>query len=59
MQNEELTTNVEISIPDGSNIILNATGTEAAIKLTESLLELIITLGEKTKINKNEDDKSI
>ena len=59
MQNEELTTNVEISIPDGSNIILNATGTDAAIKLTESLLELIITLGEKTKINKNEDDKSI
>ena len=59
MQNEELTTNVEISIPDGSNIILNATGTDAAIKLTESLLELIITLGEKTKINKNEDDKYI
>jgi hypothetical protein len=50
MQKEELTTNVEISIPDGSNIIINATSTEAAIKLTESLLELIITLGEKTKI---------
>jgi hypothetical protein len=59
MQNEELSTNVEISIPDGSNIILNATGTEAAIKLTESLLELIKTLGEKTKIHKDEDDKSI
>ena len=48
MQNEELTTNVEISIPDGSNIIINATSTDAAIKLTESLLELIRTLGEKT-----------
>jgi hypothetical protein len=48
MQKEELTTNVEISIPDGSNIVLNATGTEAAIKLTESLLELIKTLGEKS-----------
>lgn len=48
MQNEKLTTNVEISIPDGSYIILNATGTETAIKLTESLLELIKTLGEKT-----------
>lgn len=59
MQNEELTTNVEISIPDGSNIILNATSTEAAVKLTESLLELIITLGDKTKIHKHEDDKSI
>jgi hypothetical protein len=59
MQNEELTTNVEISIPDGSNIIINATGTDAAIKLTESLLELIKTLGEKTKIHNHEDDKSI
>lgn len=59
MQNEELTTNVEISIPDGSNIILNATSTEAAVKLTESLLELIITLGNKNKIHKHEDDKSI
>ena len=58
MQNEELSTNVEISIPDGYNIIINATSTEAAIKLTESLLELIITLGEKTKIYKHEDDKS-